>query len=38
MKKSFTVFIGIDVSKFKLDVCCCLQMKNREFIMYSKTQ
>lgn len=24
MKKSFTVFIGIDVSKFKLDVCCLL--------------
>jgi len=22
MKKSFSVFIGIDVSKFKLDVCC----------------
>lgn len=24
MKKSFSVFIGIDVSKFKLDVCCLL--------------
>jgi len=29
MKKSFSVFIGIDVSKFKLDVCC-LQVDEKQ--------